>query len=110
MRKARITGGLYPSDPTPFARGLNDLPGAGKTLADQRATFGGDRGLVDDPLGEWHEISLEPFAEQDPGQFFLLSFVFPPEGVAFPDLTPGEVVLKEYELPEGTVLPWESQG
>jgi hypothetical protein len=83
--------------------------GEGCTLGSYRAdAVNGVDLRLDDPWGEWHTISLAPFADEDPGRWLAFSWVetrdggdFPPE----PALARGAVILKEFELPADTDPP-----
>lgn len=108
MRRVRISGRISKTDPTTRIRDVQGIEGSGRTLGSYLEEFEGPTCKIDDPLGTIHEVSLEPFSDADPSSFLQFSFVFPLEGVDFPDLVDGEVVLKEFELPGDIELPWES--
>jgi hypothetical protein len=82
--------------------------GTGCTLGSYRADAANGVDLqLDDPWGEWHTISLAPFADQDPDRWLLFFWVesddgdFPPE----PALARGAVILKEFDLPADAEPP-----
>ncbi|KAA0024734.1 hypothetical protein [Antrihabitans cavernicola] len=78
----------------------------GRTLASYIEEFGGWEGEVGDPYGSRQVVSLEPLRGVDPNLFLKMMFIVPKvQGDDFPILYGDAVVLKEYELPEGTVVP-----
>jgi hypothetical protein len=99
MRKVRITGETSPHNVVKERYG-----GKGRTLGSYLAEADGSNVLLDDPFGGEHTVSLTPFSEVNLSHFLMIRFAvsledgsFDPENVA--------VVLKEFELPEGTPLP-----
>ncbi|MFC9982908.1 hypothetical protein [Gordonia sp. NPDC127522] len=67
--------------------------------------LGGWDGHVDDPFGTRPWISLRAFDGADPGLFLKLMFSVPPPGDDFPPVYGDAVILAEYELPPGVVVP-----
>jgi hypothetical protein len=101
MLRARITGETSALDVVTDRYG-----GDGRTLGSYFAEA--ENGLdlpFGDPFGGKHVISLAPFVGEDPGRFLMLRVVVSLEDGSFnPDYSDA-VVLKEYELPEGTEIP-----
>lgn len=81
----------------------------GRTLGSYRADAPNGVDLpLDDPWGEWHTISLAPFADQDPDRWLVFVWVELRDGGNFPPhpgLDRGAVILKEYDLPADAQLP-----
>ncbi|MFE0750705.1 hypothetical protein [Gordonia sp. NPDC058843] len=79
---------------------------AGRTLGNYLAEFGGHDGYVEDPYGTRQWVSLRAFDGADPDLFLKIMFIVPEiPGDDFPALYSDAVILKEYVLPEGTVVP-----
>ena len=78
----------------------------GRTLANYLDQLGGWDGHIDDPFGTRPWISLRAFDGADPGLFLKLMFSVPQiPGDDFPPVYGDAVILAEYDLPEGTVIP-----
>lgn len=99
-RKARITG------ETSALNVVGDrYGGEGRTLGSYLAEAVNGELPFNDPFGGEHMVSLTPFAEEDPNRFLMFRVVVPDEGRDFPTDYSDAVVLKEFELPDGTPLP-----
>lgn len=100
MRRVRITGKFS-------ALNLVERFGApGRTLGSYFAEAGGLDLTLDDPWGGTHNVSLAPFAHENPDQYFVIRFVVSREDDDFDPDYSNAMVLKEFELPPGIQLPW----
>lgn len=78
----------------------------GRTIASYLEEFGGWDGYVEDPYDTRQLVSLRVFDGADPRLFLKIMFIVPQiPGDDFPTLYGDAVILKEYELPEGTYVP-----
>jgi len=106
-RKVRITAQPTARDYTErFDHFLpGDRPG-GRTLQSYREEFGPTlEGEVRGPFGSAYRVSLAALGRFSPDTYIKLQFVVSREGEDFGWIHPDAIVLKEFELPEGTVLP-----
>lgn len=103
-----MTAKVSSQDPNDRFKDFDGVPPVGRTLGSYLDDFGGFRGRVDDPLGTWHDISLEGFEGADRDDFLEIRFYLPSEGHGFPPLEEGETVLKEFSLPDGVQVPYPS--
>ncbi len=95
VRRMRVIATLT-STPQGAALGFE-----GSTLGQWLAEFGGFVGKIDDPFGQWHEVSMAAFDGADPNLFVDFMFEEQSEvGVTFNDdaLTDDQVVLSEWPL------------
>jgi hypothetical protein len=99
MKKVRITGETSPHDVVKERYG-----GKIRTLGSYLSEADGSNVLLDDPFGGEHTVSLTPFSEVNPSHFLMIRFAVSLEDGSF-DPDNDAVVLKEFELPEGTSLP-----
>jgi hypothetical protein len=106
MQEVRLTARLSERDPNERFRSMEGVPQTGRTLGSYLDEFGGHKVQIDDPIGNWHEVSLEDFEGASPDSFLEIRFYFPARGEAFPPLGAGERVLKEFVLPEGVEVPF----
>jgi hypothetical protein len=100
MRKVRITGEISPHNVVKERYG-----GKGRTLGSYLSeALDGANVSLDDPFGGEHTVSLTPFTEVNPSQFLMIRFAVSLQDGSF-DPDNDAVVLKEFELPDGTPLP-----
>lgn len=78
----------------------------GRTMGGYLAELMGPEGYINDPFGTRQWISLRALDGTDPDLFLKIMFVVPEvPGGDFAPLQGDAVLLKEYELPEGTIIP-----
>jgi hypothetical protein len=99
MRKVRITGEMSPRNVVAERYG-----GKGRTLGSYLSEADNTNVLLDDPFGGEHTVSLTPFAADDPSHFLMIRFAVSLQDGSF-DPDNDAVVLKDFELPDGTPLP-----
>ena len=101
MRKVRITG-----ETSALHVAADRYGGEGRTLGSYFAeTINGVDLPFGDPFGGKHILSLAPFAEEDPNRFLMFTVSVSNEDEDLAPIYSDAVILKEYELPEGTELP-----
>lgn len=78
-----------------------------RTLRSYAEQFGGSfEGEVEDPFGLKHRISLAAFTQTIPEDTYIkLQYIVIPEGEEFPQTYSDAITLKEYTLPDDTILP-----
>ena len=78
----------------------------GRTLQSYLEEFGPAlEGDVKDPFGSAHWVSLTALGRFPPDTYIKLQFAVSREGEDVGWIHPDAIVLKEFDLPEGTVLP-----
>jgi hypothetical protein len=104
MKRVRLIGETFATNVVKERWG-----GVGRTLGSYLADAANGVDLrLDDPFGDWHTISLAPFAAEDPNRWLQFTFVVSRDDDDFdhdPALNRGAVVLKEYDLPADAEPP-----
>lgn len=102
-RKMRLVATLSES-PQGAALGFE-----GRTYGEWLSDFGGFTGRIDDPFGQWHEVSVRVFDGADPNLYLDFTFDEQSEaGLPWPDLSDGQAVLKEWDLVGHPEVRWVS--